>query len=426
MLSAFKNIVRKKIPHNIYNALHIVKTAIIAQKELRITSNYSSELSAVEKKEKIVLVFIIYMPEVFSSFQSIYENACENKKFVTYIIAQPHVSAQQGLMWENPAFEYLRNSFHNVIKAYENGKWFDLKSLAPDYVFYARPYLSHYYIGYNPKIVRQYAKICYHAYSYDMDKNADFYEVYNYPFLSNVSFVFNSAQSSANRVTKMICGRGKYPQVLCFGFSRFDLIQRKIEHFSGKQNGKKTVLWIPRWTAEKSQGKKQGHFFKYINSFLSYAECNKELMFIIRPHPLMFANFLNLGLCTQEYIDTFYNKCNDLGNIIIDNDKDYFSSLIKADIMLADYSALIVEFFVMGKPIIYCDDASTFNEETKKMDSVLYHAKEWNDIETKLHDLLNNNDELKNRREEQIVSMMKNKNVGKQIVDFIEQDYLNN
>lgn len=423
LLFNIKKVARLIIPYSIYHSLFRIKSAIKAKKNIKLTINYSNKLDLIKRKDKIVLVFIIYMPEVFSSFQTIYESAVENEKFIAYIVTQPHISNQQGVQGQNPAFEYLKTIYLNVINAYENGKWFDLKSLKPDYVFYTRPYMTHYYSEYSPKVVRQYAKVCFHQYSYDMDKTADFYEVYNYPFLSNVTFVFNSAPSSAKRVKKMICGSGVYPQVLCLGFTRFDLIQR--DRCQTVHHDRKTILWIPRWTAQKKQGKKQGHFFLYMNSFMDFAEAHKDIDFIIRPHPLMFANFLNLGLCTQEWIDSFYEKCNDLGNVSIDTDKDYFPSLKQADIMLADYSALVVEFFVMGKPIIYCDDASTFNEEAKRMDSVLYHAKKWCDIKQKIIDLLAGNDELKIERLQEIPVMMQDCDVGKRIINFIEQDYFN-
>lgn len=421
-VSNIKAISRKLIPYTIWDFLHRIKCKAYAQKEINVTRKYSEELGKNHKNEKIVMLFIIYMPEAFPSLKSICDEALKDDKYNVFILAQPHISNQQGLQMQNPAYDYLKKIYKNVINAYENNKWFDIKTLNPNYVFYTRPYISHYYKAYQPSVVRQFSKVCYHAYSFDMDNTADFYEVYNYPFISNVTFVFNSAESSKKKVQRMVKSKGLYPQVLNLGFTRFDLLQNEINQ-NNNYSEKQTVLWIPRWTAQKKQGKKQGHFFQYVNSFFEFAQEHTNVDFIIRPHPLMFANFINLGLCTQNDIDNLYVKCKQLGNISIDTEKDYFPSLRKATIMLADYSALIVEFFVMGKPIIYCDNGKTFNYETKRIDSVLYHAKKWIDIENNLIKLLDNKDEMKNQRLNEVKVLMKEENVGKKIIDFIKEDY---
>lgn len=418
-MQTIKKIYHKILPVSLLNYLFRIKTALLSIKEIRITENCSQNLSLKNKKSKIELVFIIYMPEVFSSFQSIYESACKNSNFSVHILAQPHVDNQQGLKGQNPAYDYLRNKYDNVINAYDNNEWFDLKKLNPDYVFYTRPYNHQYYNDYLPSVVRYYAKVCFEQYSYDMDITADFYIVYNYPFIQNVTFVFNSAESICNKVKKMIKNHKKYPQALCFGFTRFDL----LKNYSKQDKKRKTVLWLPRWTASKKQGKRQGHFFEYINLFLSFAENNKDIDFIIRPHPLMFANFKLLGLYTEKDIENLYKKCNEIGNVFIDTDKSYLESLLKADILFADYTALLVEYFMTGNPIIYCDDASTFSKEVKQMDKGFYHEKSWFNIKDRLEKLLRNKDELFDDRKKIISKFIGETLAGEKIIKYLQNDY---
>lgn len=418
-----KSFFKRIIPRIIWNQLYKIKSFIISRFEIPKTCRLTELLDTFPRKEKIEIVFIIYMPEVFSSFQSIYEAAMADEKFSVHILAQPHVDNQQGLQGQNPAYNYLRNLYPNVINAYENGKWFDLQSLNPDYVFYTRPYNYQYYSSYWPKEVRHYAKVCFHQYSYDMDKSADFFIVYNYSFMQNVALCFNSAKSIGNKVSKRIVSkRRQYPQVHCLGFTRFDLLQKElIANIDTSE--KKTILWLPRWAAVKKQGKRQGHFFYYIENFLNFAERNKNVNFIIRPHPLMFANFIALGLYKQEDIDLLYNRCAKLGNVCIDTDKSYFPSLKQADILFSDYTALLVEFFVTGKPIIYCDDASTFNPEMKRMDKCFYHLNKWDDIEEQLSKLLKEEDILKEERLKEISYFINGTNAGKNIINCIKKDY---
>lgn len=411
---------RKFLPREISDVILQKWSAFISRKEIRNTAKLADGLRATKKKDKIELVFIVYMPETFTSLQTIYEAALKDVKFSVHILAQPHVDNQQGLLGKNPAYEYLKPLCQNVINAFENETWFELRNLSPDYVFYSRPYNHQYYSEYLPENVRNYAKVCFHQYSYDMDRTADFYTVYNYQFLRNVSFVFNSAESTRRRVKKMFPKtKSVYPKVLCLGFPRFELLRRELREVPLQT----TVLWTPRWATGKKQGKKQTHFFDYVDDFFSFAERNKDINFIIRPHPLMFANFLQQGLISLEYIDDLYVKCNTLGNVEIDTDKTYFTSLRKATVLLSDYSALIVEFFVLGRPIVYCDDASTFNYETKRMDKTLYHANNWNEIESQLENLISGNDPMAEKRLSEIKLMMDERSAGKNIINCLKNDY---
>lgn len=57
----------------------------------------------------------------------------------------------------------------------------------------------------------------------------------------------------------------------------------------GKKN--KTFLWIPRWTTPADDNEKST-FLMYKDFLLNYFSNNAELSLIIRPHPLMFDNYI--------------------------------------------------------------------------------------------------------------------------------------
>lgn len=424
LLYKAKSYLKKIIPKKIWIFFGKIKIRCLSHYEIKKTSAYSNSLNLQPRKNKIELVFIIYMPEVFTTFQSIYEAAMADEKFSVHILAQPHMDNQQGLQGINPAYEYLGKTYQNVINAYNNEEWFDLRKLQPDYVFYTRPYTFQYYSEYNPKYVRQYAKVCFHSYSYDMDRIADFFIVYNYDFMQYVTFCFNTAESTCSRLKKMLeISKKEYPQIHCIGFTRFDLIKNELISNVNQNSNRKCILWLPRWASGKKQGKKQSHFFLYVDNFLKFTQIRTDVDFIIRPHPLMFANFLSQGIYTQQDINDFYKKCEKLGNVYIDTEKNYFTSLRKADILFSDYTALLVEFFVTGKPIIYCDDDSTFNYEMKRMDKCFYHYYKWDEIEAILIKLLNGDDYLKEKRIKEIPNFLDETNAGKNIIECLKKDY---
>ena len=75
------------------------------------------------------------------------------------------------------------------------------------------------------------------------------------------------------------------------GFPEFD--SYKVSHKNNSD--KKTILWTPRWSYDPVLG--GSHFFEYKDEILNFAEKNPYLSIIIRPHPLMFENFIKEGRC---------------------------------------------------------------------------------------------------------------------------------
>lgn len=151
-------------------------------------------------------------------------------------------------------------------------------------------------------------------------------------------------------------------------------------------------MWLPRWTVDSPKGKRISCFLKYLENFFKYMAENPTVDLIIRPHPMMFQVILEKSIWTQEEYHTFMERMDKASNIYLDNNEDYLVSFGKSDVLVSDYSSLLIEYFVTGKPIIYCDTAEDFNADTLLMDATLYHAAEWYEVEMQLTELINGQD----------------------------------
>jgi len=188
----------------------------------------------------------------------------------------------------------------------------------------------------------------------------------------------------------------------------------------------RSVLWIPRWTEPGVQGNTKSSFFSYKDSVLNFAVKHPEMQVLIRPHPLAFINFVNRRLMTQEEVDSYIETVNDLPNAFLDRSPQYEASLDKADVLLADSSSIIIEFFLRNKPIIYLGNKKELSRAICDVTDSFYYAKDWEEVENLLMELKNGNDPKKELRTKAIRNFSDKKpDAGKRIADFLVDEFFN-
>ena len=370
------------------------------------------------------IVFLIIFPESWNSVKSIYIEAQKRNDIDTFIVAAPRNMSKydsdvdiRGI--QNDAYEFFIQNGIEAIKANSESEWFDIKDLQPDYVIYTRPYNPYYTESYRSYNVCLYAKVIYIPYGYNM--LADELTVMPEDFVLSSHKVYLANKSEKEmadhwypKYIKEARNRFEY-----LGFPRFDLLA-KIEPKT--DDSPFTIAWLPRWTTgEEYKNNKGTNFFIYYKDFLEYAGNHSDINLIFRPHPSMFPNFIERGLMTEEEVNNYKKQCEKCGNYVIDFNKDYLDTILKADVLVADYTSLIAEFLMTGKPIIYCDTVDRLNKEGKIICKNLYNGNSFSEIIKLIERIRNGTDEQRSVREK-----IKNElfpiecgNIGKTILDSI-------
>lgn len=62
------------------------------------------------------------------------------------------------------------------------------------------------------------------------------------------------------------------------------------------------------------------------------------------------------GYLTREDVEKYKNQVKSLKNVMFDENCSYRSSFVQSDCLIADYSSIVIEFLLMGKPVIYLSD----------------------------------------------------------------------
>lgn len=415
-----KDLIKMIVPRKTYFLGRFIKDFVknpLLQKKISVNST------------NITIVYLIQFPEGWNSIKSVYY-AGKSKNVNSYVLCIPKPTRKKdGISFfegsVNESYDFCKMNGIECIRADLGGdSWFDIDTLNPDYVIYTRPYMPDLPSLYSCEYLKYKYKLCYIPYAYTMIEGDLFYITFNSYFIRNMYFVF-----VPNRSRLELCkdefyweDKFRYCKFLYLGFPRFDLI---LNNFNDNEE-KHTVLWLPRWSVqERVEGQKESHFLKYYKQFIEYAEQKPNIHLIIRPHPLMFDNFIEKGIMTEDEIKNFKEICRKNSNIELDFSKDYLPTIQKANILVADYTSLLVEFFVTGKPIIYCDDTKGLNKEAILMDRAFYHANNFKQIKEQIEMIFNNQDSLVDMRKEILKEIVPNNmgTIGEEIIETLLNDY---
>ena len=201
-------------------------------------------------------------------------------------------------------------------------------------------------------------------------------------------------------------------------------ICRYAFEYAKANNEIKKILWAPRWTYDEKIGK--SHFFEYKDKFNELSKKYPNILFTIRPHPMMFSNFIKSGLMTEEEF-LHYKKELELLGIELSLNKDVSEDLKTTDILISDFSSIIPMFYFMNKPVIYTDADMALNEEYCIIMDNSYIADNWNKVREYIDDLVNGIDLKSSQRYADIKEQYKlHHEASRRIVDCLVNDYIKN
>ena len=419
----------KKYKEKLNNKFNVVNDEVIKLSHENIKLRFKVKKLA---GEKINVIFICHRPAVWGSLKTVYEAMKEDPVFNVTIITCPNKKQlpKIGLCHEifesEGADEFWKGE--NVIPGYnyEKDEWLDLRTLNPDYVFFQRPYNIEFSLLYKSWEITKFARICYVEYGYNTNKKmalecipADFMKDVSLFFLQNAveNEWYNEYFSEMNN---------SFTKRYITGFPRFDFLERyknsESDNWKNVHNNRFRIIWTPRWATEE----KNCHFFTYKNQLTEYCMKNTDSIdLVLRPHPQMFTNFKTTGEMSEKEIIEFEKIFTESDNMTLDKTKEYLNTFYSSDCLIADYTSLIPEYFLTGKPIIYCyNEKALYNIEGEIFNG-LYLVHNWEELVSTLELLKQGRDSLKAKRDEIIKNYfnISETGAGYKIKEIIKNDF---
>lgn len=397
-----------KVLYYPYKAVKKVITGIVYYIQYIISLFYiSKNTKRVKKKiangEVLNVVFIIQYIPGWNKLEPIYMNMLDDDRINPIIVCVPLNIQNHKLMDENGNDTYryfVEHGYETINALLDNGSWFDLQELQPDYVFHSRPYNYFMPKCYTSGKIVKYALICNVMYGMCLALN-DQKVCINKDYFKD-AFTYFSSDLSESALYRNIFKLGSILHIQkCYPYGATGL-----EEIAKSRKGKlesrfrKTVIWTPRWSTDSNVG--GSNFFNYRETITELAEENKDILFSFRPHPLMFSNFIKTGEMTEDEVKEFKCYCDNTDNTILDESKSYSETFWNSDFLITDFSGIVPEYFITGKPIIFCHSKVhfRFTKTAKKIIDSCYEAKNSTEVSHYFYQLINANDyKLKNRED---------------------------
>lgn len=305
----------------------------------------------------------------------VYRQMLEDTRFEPVLICVPSNIENRELVGDtqtNDTYGYfLSQGYSEALSAWDGAAWLDLASLNLEYIFYPRPYNDFLPPCYDSALVSRYCRICLVMYGMSMTEQIidtvmerSFFR-YVYCYFAESPYVEQRNRQMGSLLHKLGLQKSVYK-----GLPGMEEIAAQKDAVSPAWDFSENsfrVIWTPRWTTDPNLG--GTNFFEYYQPLLDYARVHDHMDFLFRPHPLALENFQKTGEMTAQQAQDFLSQIQALPNVSLDSQKEYFSTMWGASVLVTDISGIMPEYFVTGKPMIYCASNMplTLSPHTKTM-----------------------------------------------------------
>lgn len=382
---------------------HEARCFLLEKRANRFLKNHAALSSPIK------VAFLVQMPEIWDKQKAVYEAMVESDRFEPWLVVVPSYDFREDKLGGYGAeLEFFKKNYPDakmLLAITPQGAVENLAAYRFDYVFYQRPYEHYLPEELHTKYVVRYARTCYLPYSFFCDLYWKAYFQTEFFRYLCVFFCSNKTQPQAVKTFSL------RKNVHC-GYPVLESVTQAPERPI------RTITWTPRWTEEAQYG--GSSFLKFKDAFLSLSDL-PDTDIIIRPHPLMFDNFVKCGKITAEDV-TAYRQALSERNILLDSTPYVNTTLEKTDILITDFSSIVVNFFVTGKPIIYCSSTDIrFSPEYQAILDCSYIAHNWDDVMRYTGMLRSGEDPLSQKRKETAAQYFPREDSVGQILDCLQR-----
>lgn len=372
-------------------------------------------------KNNIKVCFIVQRTEIFTSVQSVFETMCSDIRFSVSILVLPrydHAKKKVDISTIEKNIDFCKNldekitvinPYNTQTKSFEGISGYNF-----DFIFLGLPYAGEYPEEYHFKTLSQYSRLCYVPYGSSYTDGMKMIKgCFTDNLLSYVDYLFADCDKVYNYCNSKLrlCKNTDLKSIVYnLGYPRFDLIKR-----SDKSGNAKTFLWLPRWTTNFDNNEKST-FLENKDVLIDYFKEHSELILIIRPHPLMFSHYIAMGIMSQTEVNDYKSLIASLPNVSLDESSSYMESFEKADCLIADYSAIDIEFLLTGRPIIYLDNVNAMD---KNISDALYVSDRPKMTVNYINKLIVGDDEKEELRNKALKLKVFRKGVARDIVESL-------
>lgn len=339
--------------------------------------NQISELLFQQKKvpyldgEKIRVVFLFQVASFWPSWESFY-NACkaDDRIEVKFLLLDETVR-------EKVQMKTARGFLNSQNIEYTEFCEFDIDAYQPHVIVVQTPYdaghriKAHWSSSWKAKGYR----VVYVPYGIEISDTQTSHAMhFEQHVIENAWRVYTFSETMLQDYRKYCINAGA---VRALGLPKFDSLYHKEnfkldEELVERINGRKICLWKVHFPKIFEENGKDLFVTPDVNEYIKFAEYaaeNKNIFFIFMPHPRFKEPVKNKKL--QELAIKLMNTLEGIDNVYIDTKDDYRYSLVNADFIIIDRSAVMVEAAATGVPILYMVNNNFYEPVTKAIEPLM-------------------------------------------------------
>lgn len=401
--------------------LYLMGTPIGNYKAYKKLACVSEKYKKQDKSRKVRVAFVGQNVQVWGKIAPVYEKMIDDDRFKVKLYAVKDITNKD----ENETFLYFSGIYNGVIAvdsdgSCEGGK--GIKDFKPDYVFLTRPYDQYLPKEFRSDTLSVYSKVCYCCYSFLLALT-NIADCFSGIFARNVSIFFADNKFTRNRNIRRF-RRAHNDGVMKSVFLGYPIMSKLSKNIESDNSLYFSVLWNPRWSQSAEAG--GGNMLRYKDAIVDYTQRTNDIRLIFRPHPLAFHHFIETGEMTQEEVDNYLSLF-DNDRFVYDNEVEYLNSFANSNVLVSDISSMISEYYISGKPIIYCDTGAEVVPVMKRMLEGCYVTKNWKEVEKVIEHLKAGDDPLLGIRKEIIKEVFGEdlSRIPNRFVEYIYKDFMN-
>lgn len=310
--------------------------------------------------EKIRIAFLYQVASFWPSWESLYFGLLQDKRFEVKLYYL-HVEGLNCAQTET-AERFLKEK-KIAYEEYEESK---IKIFAPHYLMVQTPYdKGHRKLDtwtYRFKIMG--IRIVYIPYGIEIsDTPESRFKHFSMSVVMNANLIYVMSDEIKKEYEKY-CFNAQ--AVRAYGLPRFDSLWDKKSFQLSTQlkvriRGRKIVLWkahFPKVFIENGIKKQATPKLEEYLKFVDYIQKMKDIFFIFMPHPKFVDSTIDDDL--RPKAQRLLESLERMENVYIDYADDYRYSLLNAEAIIVDRSAVMVEAGIMGVPVLYMFNADYY------------------------------------------------------------------
>ena len=374
----------------------------------------------IKNNEKINVAFYIYDETKWKS-QSIYDLMENDKRFVPYIFVSKNCSPENNMNFQTKddikkVYDFFKNKKMRVFYAYDIKKddYIPLNEMPikPDIVFYSHPWYI--YETQGPVMVSKYAITSYIPYFLATSVSPIEYYTRFHQYVEN-HYVLNDLIK--NYYAKNMENKGI--NLKSTGHPMLDYFYlNKDKHFENKNY----TIYAPHWSVDKNNNLHWGTFLDLGYKILNYAKSHPELNWVYKPHPCLENYLIKNNYFSKDEINSYRKEWQNIGQIM--ETGDYLDLFMQSKALITDCGSFETEYFLTKKPLIHLKsniDPTPFNPSVEKIVKSCYEAKNFDELEQILNEVLIKNNDYKMLERKKVYEKLgyENNYAAKNIVEDI-------